>query len=121
MNKDQNLGGMIIGIVLIVIGLLAFFGRYFVLPDMDTLWPLVVIGVGIAFFIPLFLGNKSSGGLAIPGSILVTTGLILFIIFGVIMEFVFSLSGEAHWGGILLWAVLLTLVGVYLLITRLLR
>ena len=174
MNQNRNLGGTIIGIVLIVIGLLAFFGRYFILPDMDTLWPLIVIGVGIAFFIPLFLGDKSSGGLAIPGSILVTigvilffmnltdsweawsycwaliicavgagiwikgytvgqpevqkqglkvlqTGLILFIIFGVIMEFVFSLSGEAHWGGMLLWSVLLTLVGAYLLISRLLQ
>jgi Putative auto-transporter adhesin, head GIN domain len=49
------------------------------------------------------------------------TGLILFIIFGVVMEFIFSLSGEAHWGGLLLWSVLLTLVGAYLLITRLLR
>ena len=174
MNKNRNLGGTIIGIVLIVIGLLAFFGRYFILPDMDTLWPLIVIGVGFAFFIPILLGDKSSGGLAIPGSILVTigvilfpmnltdsweawsycwalivcavgagiwikgytigqpevqqrglrllrTGLILFIIFGVIMSFVFSLSGEAHWGSILLWAVLLTLLGAYLLITRLLR
>jgi Putative auto-transporter adhesin, head GIN domain len=174
MDKNRNLGGTIIGIVLILIGLLAFFGRYFILPDMDTLWPLIVVGVGVAFFIPLLLGNRSSGGLAVPGSILVTigvilfimnrtdsweawsycwalivsavgagiwingyssqqpevqerglkvlrTGLILFIIFGVVMEFVFSLSGEAHWGGILLWSVLLMLVGAYLLITRLLQ
>ncbi len=174
MNTDRNLGGMIIGIVLIVIGLLAFFGRYFVLPEMDKLWPLIVIGVGLAFFIPILLGSKSSAGLAIPGSILVTigvilfamnltdsweawsycwalivaavgagiwikgltigqpevqqhglnvlrTGLILFIVFGVIMEFIFAQSGEAHWGGILLWSVLLTLVGAYLLVTRLLQ
>ena len=174
MNKNQNLGGMVIGIILIVIGLLAFLGRYIALPDMDTLWPLIVIGAGLAFFIPLFLGNRSAGGLAIPGSILITigailfimnltdsweawsycwalivcavgagiwisglasgqpelqkqgrrvlrTGFILFIIFGVIMEFVFSLSGEAHWGGLLLWAVLLTLAGAYLLIARLLQ
>ncbi len=174
MNTNRNLGGIVIGILLIVIGLLSFFGRYFILPDMDTLWPLIVIGVGIAFFIPIFLGNKASAGLAIPGSILVTigvilyimnrtdsweawsycwalivcavgagiwikgytieqpeeqkkglkvlrTGLILFLIFGVLMEFVFALSGEAHWGGILLWSILLMLVGAYLLITRLLR
>jgi hypothetical protein len=174
MNQNRNLGGTIIGVVLIAIGLLAFFGRFFILLDMGTLWPLIVIGVGIAFFIPILLGDKSSGGLAIPGSILVTigvilfvmnltdsweawsycwaliicavgagiwikgytsqqpevqkqglkvlrTGLILFIIFGVIMEFVFSLSGEAHWGGILLWSLLLTLAGAYLLVTRLLR
>jgi hypothetical protein len=173
MNTNRNLGGMVIGILLIVAGLLAFVGRYFILPDMDTLWPLIVVGVGVAFFVPIFLGNKSSAGLAIPGSILVTigvilfvmnstdsweawsycwaliicavgagiwlngftteqpevqerglkvlrTGLILFIVFGVIMEFIFSLSGEAHWGGILLWSALLMLVGAYLLVTRLL-
>ena len=197
MDKNRNLAGMIIGIVLIVIGFLAIFGRYIIFPDMDTLWPLIVIGVGVAFFIPIFLGNKSYNGLATPGSILVTggessvparfgpysfggsgllvtvgvilyimnrtdsweawsycwaliicavgagiwingytsdkpelkkrgsnvlrTGLILFIIFGVIMEFIFSMSGEAHWGGVLLWSVLLTLIGAYLLITRLLQ
>jgi hypothetical protein len=49
------------------------------------------------------------------------TGLILFIVFGVIMEFIFSMSGEAHWGGVLLWSVLLILVGGYLLVTRILQ
>jgi hypothetical protein len=174
MDKNRNIAGMIIGIVLIVIGVLAFFGRYIVLPDMDLLWPLVVIGVGVVFFIPMALGDKSRGGLAVPGCILVTigvilyimnrtdsweawsycwalivcavgvgnwingywsdnpelrnrglnvmrTGLILFIVFGVIMEFIFYTSGEAHWGGLLLWSVLLTLVGFYLLVTRLLQ
>ncbi len=174
MNKNRNITGMIIGIVLIAIGILAFFGRYILLPDMDTLWPLVVVGVGVAFFIPLLLGDKSHGGLAVAGSILVTigvilfvmnrtdsweawsycwalimcavgvgtwingytsglpelqkkglgvlrTGLILFVVFGVIMEFIFSMSGEAHWGGVMLWSVLLILVGAYLLVTRLLR
>jgi hypothetical protein len=174
MNKNRNIAGMIIGVVLIAIGILALFGRNIILPDMDTLWPLIVVGVGVAFFIPILLGDKSRGGLAIPGSILFTvgvilyimnrtdsweawsycwalimcavgagtwingytsdkpelqkrglnvlrTGLILFIIFGVIMEFIFSTSGEAHWGGLLLWSVLLSLVGLYLLVTRLLR
>ena len=174
MDKNWNFAGLIIGVVLIIIGILAFFGRYIILPDMDTLWPLVVVVAGAAFFIPLLLGNKSRGGLAIPGSILVTigvilyimnrtdsweawsycwalivcavgagnwikgytsgapelqkrglttlrTGLILFIVFGVIMEFIFSMSGEAHWGGVLLWSILLILVGAYLLVTRLLR
>jgi Putative auto-transporter adhesin, head GIN domain len=174
MDKNRNISGLIIGVVLIIIGILALFGRYIVLPDMDTLWPLVVVAVGAAFFIPILLGDKTRGGLAVPGSILVTigvilyimnrtesweawsycwalimcavgagiwingftsnqpelqkrglnvlrTGLILFIIFGVVMEFIFSISGEAHWGGLLLWAILLTLVGVYLLVTRLVR
>jgi hypothetical protein len=174
MDKNRNVAGLVIGVVLIVIGILAFFGRYIILPDMDTLWPLIVVGVGVALFIPIILRDKSRGSLAIPASILVTigvimyimnrtdsweawsycwalimcavgagtwingyvsenpdlqkrglsvlrTGLILFIIFGVIMEFIFSLSGESHWGGVLLWSVLLILVGGYLLVTRLLQ
>jgi hypothetical protein len=174
MNKDRNISGIIFGAVLIIIGILALFGRYIILPDMDNLWPLILVVVGVALFIPLLLGDKSRGGLAVPGSILITigvilyimnrtdswsawsycwalimcavgagtwingyrsekpelrkrgldlmrTGLILFIVFGVIMEFIFSTSGEAHWGGLLLWAVLLILVGIYLLVTRLLQ
>lgn len=174
MDKNRNVAGIVIGVILIIVGVLAFFGRYIILPDMDTLWPLIVVAVGAAFFIPILLGDKSRGSLAIPGSILVTigvisyimnrtdsweawsycwalimcavgagiwingyasdkpdlkkrglnvlrTGLILFIIFGVVMEFIFSISGEAHWGGLLLWSILLTLVGVYLLVTRLVR
>jgi hypothetical protein len=174
MDKNRNIAAAIIGVVLILIGIFSLFGRYFVFLDMDNLWPLIVIGVGAAFFIAMVFGDKSRGGLAVPGSILVTiglilfvmnltdtweawaycwalivfasgagmwingywsdqpdlrargfntlrVGLILFIIFGVIMEFIFSLVGEAHWGSLLLWAILLTLVGVYLLVTHLLK
>jgi hypothetical protein len=47
--------------------------------------------------------------------------LILFLIFGVIMEFIFSLTGVSRLGNYLLWGILLALMGLYLLITRLLR
>jgi hypothetical protein len=174
MDKNRNLTGVIIGIVLVLIGIFSLFGRFFVFINMDNLWPLVVVGVGLAFFAAMLLGGKSQGGLAIPGSVLVTiglilfimnltdtweawsycwalivcasgagvwingawsdqpelkrrgyitlrTGLILFIVFGVLMEFIFSFIGESRWGSVLLWAVILTLLGVYLLITRLVR
>ena len=174
MNKNRNITGIIFGVVLILIGIFSLFGRYFVFFNMDYLWPLIVIVVGAAFFVVMLLGDKSRGGLAVPGSILVTiglilfvmnltdtweawaycwalivcasgigvcingqwsgqpelkqrgfatlrTGLILFIIFGVIMEFIFSISGQAHWGTVILWFVLLSLVGVYLLVTHILK
>lgn len=174
MDKNRNITGAIIGIVLVLIGIFSLFGRYFVFLNMDYLWPLIVVVVGAVFFVVMLLGDKSRGGLAVPGSILVTiglilfvmnltntweawsycwalivcasgigvwingqwsdrpelkkrgfatlrTGLILFIIFGVIMEFIFSISGEAHWGSLLLWSILLTLVGVYLLVTRIFK
>ncbi len=174
MDKNRNISGAIIGVVLVLIGIFFLFGRYFAFLNMDNLWPLIVIGVGAAFFIAMILGGKGRGGLAVPGSILVTiglilfvmnltntweawsycwalivfasglgvwinglwsgnpelkqrgfatlrTGLVLFIFFGVIMEFIFSLSGQAHWGSLLLWAILLTLVGAYLLVARILK
>ena len=174
MDKNRNITGLIIGIVLVLIGIYSLFGRFFVFFNMDYLWPLIVVVVGAVFFVIMLLGDKSRGGLAVPGSILVTiglilfvmnltdtweawsycwaliicasgigmwingqwsnqaelkkrgfaslrSGLILFIIFGVIMEFIFSLSGEAHWGSLLLWSILLSLVGVYLLVTRIFK
>jgi hypothetical protein len=174
MDKNRNITGVIIGIVLVLIGIFSLFGRFFVFIDMNYLWPLIVVGVGLAFFVVMLLGGKGQGGLAIPGSILVTiglilfvmnltdaweawsycwalivcasgvgvwingawnnqpelkrrglgtlrTGLILFIVFGVIMEFIFFFTEEGRWGSLLLWAIVLTLLGAYLLVTRLLK
>lgn len=174
MDKNRNVAGIIIGVILIAIGVLSLFGDFFNFINWDNLWPFAVIGVGAAFFIAMFLGGKTRGGLAVPGSILVTVGLILlvinsterweawayawaliicgvgfgvlingiwsdrpelrkqgwdtirsgfvlFLIFGVIMQFVFSVTGVAQWGSITFWAALLVLMGLYLLITRLLR
>ena len=174
MDKNRNITGVIIGAVLVLLGIFSLFGRYFTFFNMDYLWPFIVIAVGAAFFAVMLLGGKSRGGLAVPGSIMVTigvilfvmnltntweawsycwalivcasgigvwingqwsdqpelkkrgfatlrTGLILFIVFGVIMEFIFSLSGQAHWGSLLLWSILLILVGAYLLVTRIFK
>jgi len=174
MDRNRNITAVIIGVVLVVIGIFSLFGRYFTFLNMDYLWPIIVVAVGAAFFVAMMLGDKSRGGLAVPGSILVTiglilfvmnltdtweawsycwalivcasgigtwingqwsdqpelkkrgfatlrTGLILFIIFGVIMEFIFSISGGAHWGSLLLWSILLTIVGAYLLVTRIFK
>jgi len=174
MDKNRNLGGLVIGIILIAIGAVSLFGRFFPFMNWDNLWPLIIVAVGLAFFIGMVLGGKTLGGLAIPGSILVTVGLILlvlnstnrweawayawaliicgigagtlingywsdqpnlrvqgfrtiragltlFLIFGVIMEFIFSVTGVSGRGNLLLWAILLVIVGLYLLVTRILR
>ena len=174
MDTNRNRGGLVIGIILIIVGVLALFGRTFTFVNWDNLWPLIIVGVGAAFFIGMVLGGKSAGGLAVPGSILVTiglillvinsteqwtawayawaliicgigvgvlingywsdqpdlrkrgmdtirSGLILFLIFGVIMGFIFSVTGVSNWGNLLIWGILLALVGLYLLVTRLLR
>jgi hypothetical protein len=139
---------------------------------MGMMWHLFLMGIGAAFFIFMVLGGKTRGGLAVPGSVLVAIGVILFVMnsignweawsycwalivcavgagvwingywsdqpelrqrglarlrrlivfsFGVIMEFIFSALGQSRWGNLLPWAILLTLVGLYLLVTHLLQ
>ena len=174
MDKNRNITAIIIGSVLILIGVLALFGNFFNFLNMDDLWPLIVMGVGIAFFIAMVLGDKSRAGLAVPGSILVTigsillfmnatgnweawsycwaliifavgagvwingyrseqpelrksgqetmkTGLILFVIFAIIMEFIFTMVGLHHQTNTLVWAILLAILGLFLLVSRILH
>ena len=45
---------------------------------MHFLWPFFILGVGAAFFIGMVAGGHSFGGLAVPGSVITTVGLILF-------------------------------------------
>ena len=173
MEKNRNQTVLVIGVILIAIGILSLLGRVFDFMNWDYLWPLIVIGVGAAFIGGMVLGGKSLGGLAVPGSIIITVGLILlfvnstdrweawsyawaliicgvgagtlingywtdqpslrkqglntirsglvlFLIFGVIMEFIFSITGVSAWGNHLFWAILLGVVGLYLLVTRVL-
>jgi hypothetical protein len=172
MEKNRNLTGLVIGIVLIAIGVLALFGRFITFLNWDNAWPLVIVAIGAAFFIGMALGGKATGGLAIPGSIIVTVGLILFymnstfyweawayawaliicgvgvgllingfwsdspdlrkrgwetmragltlfLIFGVVMEFIFSATGVSMRGNPLLWSALLVVLGLSLLVARL--
>ena len=174
MDKNRNLTGLVIGVILIAIGILALFGRFFTFMNWDNAWPLIIVGVGAAFFVGMALGGKTTGGLAVPGSILVTVGLILlymnstgyweawayawaliicgvgagllingfwsdqpalrkrgletiraglllFLVVGVIMEFIFSMTGVSAHGNLLLWSVLLVLLGLSLLVARLLQ
>ena len=42
-------------------------------------WPFFIIGPGLLLFAGMIIGGRGSGGLAIPGSIVTTIGLILFV------------------------------------------
>jgi hypothetical protein len=174
MDKNRNITAVIIGVILVIVGILALFGNFLNFINMDELWPLVVAGVGVAFFAAMALGDKSRAGLAVPGSILVTigfialfmnatdnweawsycwaliifavglgvwingywsdqpelrkrgqetmkTGLILFVIFAIIMEFIFTMVGVHHKTNTLVWASLLVILGLVLLISRIFR
>ncbi len=66
-----------IGIVLVALGAIFLIGRFVDLGA--ALWPLFVMGPGLALLAWAFLGGKESAGLAIPGSIVTMVGLILFV------------------------------------------
>lgn len=79
MSSKRNTGSLVGGSLLIIFGLLALFGKIFQNFDFwGTFWPFFVIGVGVLFFVGMFAGGRSVSGLAIPGSIITTIGLMLF-------------------------------------------
>lgn len=83
MNK---LATFTFGAILILIGILGLTGG-FILPLVGLsfvwmaswLWPLLVVGLGLAFVLPAIFGSRGLGGLFIPGMPVLATGLILFL------------------------------------------
>ena len=69
-----------LGLVLLGVIFLAqqFAGDRLPIVSWTLLWPLFVIVPGLAFFAAMIQSGKSAGGLAIPGSIITITGLLLF-------------------------------------------
>lgn len=79
MSSQRNTGSLVGGSLLIIFGVLALFGKIFQNFDFwGTFWPFFVIGVGALFFVGMFAGGRSVSGLAIPGTIITTIGLMLF-------------------------------------------
>ena len=79
MSTQRNAGALIGGSVLIAIGILSLLGQVFGgLNFWSFIWPFIIIGAGAMFFLGMFAGGKSVSGLAIPGTIITTVGLILF-------------------------------------------
>lgn len=73
----MNLSNRGIGIALVVVGLLVLLGQWLDLSAMG--WPLFIIVPGVIMLGVAFAGNRDAAGLAVPGSIVTTVGLILLI------------------------------------------
>lgn len=70
----------VVGIALIVLGALFLIGR-----GMDVgrfAWPLFVLVPGIIMLVSAFIGRRDAAGLAVPGAIVTTIGLVLFVLNG---------------------------------------
>ena len=79
MSSQRNTGALVGGSLLINFGVLALLGKLFQSFNFwNTFWPFVIIGIGLLFFVGMFAGGRSVSGLAIPGSIITTIGLMLF-------------------------------------------
>jgi hypothetical protein len=61
---------------LIAFGVLVFLGEIFK-ATLSDFWPFFIIASGLMFFLAMVVAGKSTGYLAIPGSIITTIGLIL--------------------------------------------
>lgn len=79
MSSQRNAGSLVGGGLLIIFGLLALAGQLFRgFNFWNTFWPFFIIGFGLLFFVGMFAGGRSVSGLAIPGAIITTIGLMLF-------------------------------------------
>jgi len=70
-------GNMVAGAILIGLGVLLLLGQTLNIDLGHYLWPLFILVPGLAFFLGMLLGGRSTAGLAIPGSVITTIGLIL--------------------------------------------
>jgi hypothetical protein len=82
----------LIGLALVALGLLFLFDNFGVIEfDFGRLWPVIVILVGVGFWIG-FYKNRDEFGLIIPGTILVVYGLLFWI------SIIFNMSiGNGLW------------------------
>ena len=79
MSSQRNAGSLVGGSLLIIFGALALLGQIFRGYNFwNTFWPFFIIGFGLLFFVGMFAGGRSVSGLAIPGTIITTIGLMLF-------------------------------------------
>jgi hypothetical protein len=88
-TNKSDIGALIGGALLIIFGALALLGQWLPGNFWGAIWPLIIIGVGGLFFITALVGAgakdalgvpaKDTAALAIPGSIITTVGLILWL------------------------------------------
>lgn len=78
-NSKRNLGSLVGGLILMAVGLLALLANWAGVEFWTSFWPLIIIGFGAIFFIIMLASPKSAAPLAIPGSIFVGIGTMMFI------------------------------------------
>lgn len=102
MTDNRNLGSIALGLGLIGLGGLLLIAQLLSADIWTWLWPFGVIGMGLLFFLLMLANGPQAGGLAVPGSIITTVGLILF-----------TLNVSGHWEAwAYAWPLIIVAVGV---------
>jgi len=80
MSEKRNIGALVVGVGLIGLGAMSLIQHLFAGTRFWGLfWPFIVVAFGALFFVGMLLAGKSFAWLAIPGSIIVANGLMLFL------------------------------------------
>ena len=104
------------GSVITTIGLILFFQNLLGLwSSWAYAWTLIIAGAGVGLI--LFGMRSELPDLRRAGQVVVTVGLVLFFVFGLLFELGASLLGARSPGGAV-WAILLILAGVYIVLSR---
>lgn len=74
---EQRRVSALIGLLLIGLGVLFLLGQVFGVNLWAFFWPFFIIIPGLLFFVGMVMGGKPAGPLAIPGSVVTMTGLLL--------------------------------------------
>lgn len=76
--KRISAGELVVGLGLIGLGGLFILGQIFSVDFWNLIWPIFVMLPGLVFFAVMLIGSRNLAPFAIPGSIITTTGLVLF-------------------------------------------
>ncbi|MFN8442836.1 MAG: hypothetical protein U0175_18815 [Caldilineaceae bacterium] len=105
-NQTNNIATLALGAVLILAGLLFLVGQFVGARFWELAWPFTILIPGLLLFVGMVAGGKSTGGLAIPASIVTTLGLL--------MLFQNTFNYFESWA--YAWALIPTAVGVGMMI-----
>ena len=81
MDKKQSVFNwqLFLGLVLILAGGVFLADLFLPFDLMRLFWPVLIILFGLTFFVGMLLAGRSGSGLAIPGTVITTLGLLLFV------------------------------------------
>lgn len=80
-NKNRNIVNwqFYLGFVMLVTGGLFLVDQFLPIRIMDVFWPLLIVFLGLTFFVGMLTAGRQGAGLAIPGAVITTIGLLLFL------------------------------------------